>query len=172
MAITKTMEQAYNDQLREELASAYLYLSMSAYFERKDLPGFAHWMHIQFQEEMAHHIRFFNYMVARAGEIRLQAIAAPTYEWANPLEVFKATLAHEQHITERINFLMGLAHQEKDFASTQFLQWFVNEQVEEEANVSKIIGQLKLVGEAGLYLLDKELGQRVFVDPNAQGTQA
>ena len=172
MAISKTMELAYNDQLREELSSAYLYLSMSAYFERRDLPGFAHWMHIQFQEEMAHHQKFFNYMVARAGEIRLQAIGAPAFEWVNPLEVFKATLLHEQHITERINYLMSLAHQEKDFASAQFLQWFVNEQVEEEANVSKIIGQLKLVGDAGLYLHDKELAQRVFVDPNAQASQA
>ena len=172
MSITKTMEQAYNDQLREELASAYLYLSMSSYFERTDLPGFAHWMYIQFQEEMAHHIRFFNYMVTRTGEIRLQGISAPDFQWENPLEVFKATLVHERHITERINHLMALAHQEKDFASTQFLQWFVNEQVEEEANVSKIIGQLKLVGDAGLYLLDKELAQRVFVDPNAPGAQA
>lgn len=167
MALVKTMEQAYNDQLREELASAYLYLSMSAYFERKDLPGFAHWMRIQFQEEMAHHTRFFDYVISRGGTIKLQAIPAPDSEWANPLEIFKATLAHEEHISSCINHLMARALQEKDFASTQFLQWFVNEQVEEEANVNKIIGQLKLVGDSGLYLLDKELAARVFVDPNA-----
>ncbi len=167
MALVKKMEQAYNDQLREELSSAYIYLSMAAYFERRDLPGFANWMRIQFQEEMAHHIRFFNYVIARGGTIKLQAIPAPAAEWETPLDVFKSTLAHEEHITGCINNLMSLAHQEKDFASTQFLQWFVNEQVEEEANVNKIIGQLKMVQENGLYLLDKELATRVFVDPNA-----
>jgi ferritin len=165
--LSKKMEKAFNDQINAEMFSSYLYLSMSAWFTNENIPGFAHWMSIQVQEENAHAMMMFNFVNERGGKITLQAIAQPETKWKNVINVFEATLAHEQKVTALINNLLNLAIQEKDHASANFLQWFVSEQVEEEANATEILQQLKIVkGEGhGLLLLDRELKTRVFVNP-------
>ena len=169
MAIKKIMEQALNDQLKAESESEYLYLSMSAYFESINLKGMAHWMYVQFQEEQTHKMKFFRYINERGGRINFKDLKAPKLEWSSPLNVFEETLEHEQQVTELINNLVELAMKEKDYATYQFLQWYVSEQVEEEANVIDIIENIKRVQNSaeGLYMLDKELASRVFVDTTA-----
>jgi len=164
------MEKALNDQINAEMFSSYLYLSMAAYFERMNLTGFANWMRVQEKEENAHGMIFFNYINERGGAVELQAIEKPAFDWKNPIKVFEEVLKHEQKITALINNLVNLAIQEKDHATNNKLQWFVAEQVEEEANASAILEQLKLVeGKGqGLLLLDRELKTRVFVDPLTQ----
>lgn len=166
MAIKKLMEQALNTQLHAEYESEYLYLSMSAYFESINLKGMAHWMYVQFQEEQTHKMKFYRYINERGGRIHFKDVKAPKHEWNSPLNVFEETLVHELRVTELINNLVELAMKEKDYATYQFLQWYVNEQVEEEANVVAIIENLKRIQNSseGLYMLDKELGLRVFVD--------
>ena len=161
------MNDALNKQINEEAFSSYLYLSMSAWFERQNLKGFANWMKVQAQEEAVHAKIFYNHIVERGGEVKLLAIAAPKTEWANPLEAFKDTLAHEKHITSCIHSLMDLALKEKDHAAAIKLQWFVTEQVEEEANAEELLGKLEMVGESknGLFMMDKELAARVFKMP-------
>ena len=156
------MREALNDQLIAETYSGYLYLAMGAYFEAEGLRGFAHWMGIQAREEFFHAAKFYNFINERGGRVVLKAIDGPPTEWASPLAVFEAVLAHEQKVTGLINDLVGLAQEEKDHASGIFLQWFVTEQVEEEDSAGEILQQLKLVGEAGqgLFMLDKEMGQR------------
>lgn len=165
--LSKKMEKALNDQINAEFFSSYLYLSMSAYFVRKNLPGFAHWMYIQTQEEAAHAMLFFNFVNERGGTAELKAIAKPDMDWNDPIKVFEAVLAHEQKVTKLINNLVDIAIQEKDHATNNKLQWFVAEQVEEEANATEILEQLKIVeGKGqGLLLLDRELKTRVFVNP-------
>lgn len=167
--LSKKLEQQLNDQVQYEFDSAYLYLSMSAWFETKNLKGFANWMRIQFQEEQAHALHMFDYISERGGLVKLQALTTPKNSWKNIIEVFKDTLAHEQTVTKRINNLVSAASTEKDHASFNFLQWYVGEQVEEEANVSQILEQLKLIEGTGpgLFMIDKELQIRVFVDPFA-----
>lgn len=167
---SKKMEKALNDQINAELFSSYLYLSMAAYFTRKNLPGFAHWMNIQSQEENAHGMIFFNFVNERGGNIELQAIEKPAFEWNGPIEVFEEVLKHEQKVTSLINNLVNIAIEEKDHATNNKLQWFVAEQVEEEANATEILEQLKIVeGKGqGLLLLDRELKTRVFVNPITQ----
>jgi ferritin len=169
--ITKKMEDAYNDQIAAEYYSAHLYLAMSAYFESVDLPGFANWMRIQYQEEMSHAEKIFDYVIERDGRVILKPFDAPQSEWDSTLAVFEETYEHEQKVTGLINNLMDLAISEKDHASQVFLQWFVNEQVEEEASAKAVIQQLKLLGDsrAGLFQVDRELGQRVFTPPAAGG---
>ncbi len=169
--ISTKMESALNEQVNAELYSSYLYLAMSAYFVRKNLPGFAHWMFVQTQEEAAHAMMFFNYINERGGIANLKAIAQPELDWESPIHVFEAVLAHEQMVTGLINNLVDVAIQEKDHASNNKLQWFVAEQVEEEANAGEILEQLKIVeGKGqGLLLLDRELKMRVFVNPLAPG---
>ncbi|HNW88552.1 MAG TPA: ferritin [Bacteroidales bacterium] len=164
------MEKALNDQINAEFFSSYLYLSMAAYFERINLAGFANWMRIQEKEENAHGMMFFNYINERGGTVELQAIEKPAGDWKNPIKVFEEVLKHEQKVTALINNLVNIAIQEKDHATNNKLQWFVAEQVEEEANASEILEQLKIVeGKGqGLLLLDRELKTRVFVDPLAQ----
>lgn len=164
---TKKMEKALNDQINAELFSSYLYLSMAAYFTRKNLPGFAHWMNIQTQEENAHGMIFFNFVNERGGTVELQAIEKPAYDWKDPIEVFEEVLKHEQKVTSLINNLVNIAIEEKDHATNNKLQWFIAEQVEEEANATEILEQLKIVeGKGqGLLLLDRELKTRVFVNP-------
>jgi len=171
--INKKVEDALNGQLNAEYYSSYLYLSMAAYFESIDLPGFANWMRIQTQEEMFHALKFYDYIIERGGRVTLQLIQAPPTEWKSPLDVFEATLEHERKVTGLINDLVYLARDEKDNAAEIFLQWFVSEQVEEEDNVGKILGQLKLVkgSPEAIYMLDKELSQRVFTSPTAQGVK-
>jgi ferritin len=170
--ISKKMQKAFSEQLNAEMYSAYMYLSMSAYFETIDLPGFANWMRVQDQEERFHAMKFYDYIIERGGEVRLNAIDAPPEKWNGPLDVIQATLAHEQKVTSMINDLVYLAREEKDNASEIFLQWYVTEQVEEEDNVNKILGQLKIIKDApqALFMLDRELGQRIFTPPtSAQG---
>jgi len=161
------MNEALNRQINEEAFSSYLYLSMSAWFESQNLKGFANWMKVQAQEEAVHAKIFFNHIVERGGRVKLEAIASPKTEWASPLEAFKDTLEHEKHITACIHGLMDLAVEEKDHAAAIALQWFVSEQVEEEANAEELLAKLEMIGDSknGLYMLDKELAARVFRMP-------
>lgn len=165
--ISQKLQDAINNQINAELYSAYLYKSMEAYFKGIDLDGFANWMNIQFQEEQAHAFGFFNFLNDRGGKIVLGAIEAPRVDWVNATEVFAETLKHEEYVTSLINNLISLAHEEKDYASANFFQWYVKEQVEEEANATRILHQLQLVNGEGqaLLMLDRELQTRVFVQP-------
>jgi len=165
--ITNKMEGAFNEQVNAELYSAYLYLSMAAYFQSIDLPGFANWMRVQTQEEQLHAIKFYDYIISRDGRVALKQIMAPPSDWNSPLAVFEDVLKHEQKVTSLINNLVYLAREQKDNASEIFLQWFVNEQVEEEENDRAVIGQLKMIKDSpqALFLLDKDLAQRVFTPP-------
>jgi len=169
--ISKKIGKALNGQLNAEFYSAYLYLSMAGYFESVDLKGFAKWMRVQFQEEQFHATKFYDYIIERGGKVVLQSIEAPPSEWNSLLAAFEATLEHEQKVTSLINNLVYLAREEKDNASEIFLQWFVNEQVEEESNVNTVLGQLKLVKDSpqALFMMDKEMGQRIFTPPAAEG---
>lgn len=166
--ISKKVQQAFNSQLNEELYSSYLYLSMAAHFESKNLKGFAHWFRIQSQEEYGHALKFFNFILQKGGKVSLTQIAAPKTKWNSIAEVFNDTLAHEQKITSLINGLVEVTMEEKDYAAHTFLQWFVTEQVEEEANVEEIIQKIDMIGEnkSGLFLLDNELGSRSVASDN------
>ena len=165
--LSEKMQKALNGQLNAELYSAYLYLSMSAYFESLNLAGFANWMKVQAQEETVHAMKFYAHINERAGRVKLGAVEAPGLEWDSPLAVFEAAYEHEQKVTGLINGLVNIAKGETDHATEIFLQWFVTEQVEEEASADAVVQQLKLVGDApgGLFMLDRELGQRVFTPP-------
>jgi ferritin len=156
------MQAAMNRQINAELHSAYLYLAMAAYFEHENLPGFAHWMRLQANEELAHALKFFDFIVERRGRVLLEPVGAVPTEWASPLAVFENALAHEQKVTGLIHGLVNLAVEERDHASDSFLQWFVDEQVEEEASADAVVQQLKLAGDSGvaLLILDRELGAR------------
>ena len=165
------MEDALNKQVNWELYSAYLYLSMSAYLAHSGLAGFANWMRVQAQEEQMHAMKLYDHILARGGEVRLLEIAKPPSSWKSVEDVFEVTYSHEQKVTGLINGLVTLAKEENDHASLNMLQWFVNEQVEEEDNASTLLQRARLVGEvgSGLYLLDKELGTRVFNPPQQSG---
>jgi ferritin len=162
MELSKTMQDALNEQIKEELASAYIYLSMAAYCESINLPGFAHWMRDQSNEEMAHAMKFYGYIHERGGRVVLQAIEQPPVEFDGPIGVFEKTLAHEQYITGRIHKLYGMAVEEKDYASLGVLQWFVDVQVEEESSATEILELLKMIGDKGqgLIMLDRQLARR------------
>ncbi len=163
--LNQRLENELNKQINAEIWSAYLYLSMSAFFESKNLTGFANWMKVQYHEEVSHALKLFDYINERDGRVVLQPIAAVDSEWKDVIDVFKTTLKHEQHVTSLINNLVNIAIEEKDHATTNILQWFVSEQVEEEASASDILDQLKLIEGtgAGLFMLDRELKQRLFV---------
>ena len=165
--LNKKLELELNKQVNAEFYSAYLYLSMSAFLASKNLSGFSNWMKVQFEEEQFHALKLYQYILDRGGKIELEKIEKPKTEWANIINVFEEVLAHEEKITSLINNLVDLAIQEKDHATVNMLQWFVEEQVEEEANASDLLGQLKLIqGKgSGLYMIDKELKQRVFTPP-------
>jgi ferritin len=167
--IKKTVVAALNEQVNAEFHSAYLYLSMSAYFQSAGLAGYANWMRIQYQEELAHATRFFDYVNERGGRVRLSPIGEVDVDFSGIVDVFEKTLIHEHSVTELINKLMDLAIQESDHATKSFLQWFVDEQVEEEANVEQILNNLKLIkGEGqGLLMMDREMQTRIFIDPFA-----
>jgi ferritin len=162
--MSEKMQQALNDQTNAEMYSAYLYLSMSAYFQSISLGGFANWMMVQAQEEMSHAMKFYGFINERGGRVLLQAVDAPQTEWDSPLAVFEAVLEHERKVTGLINDLVELAMEERDHATNIFLQWFVSEQVEEEDSASQVVDQIKLMGDAkgGLFMMDRELGQRTF----------
>jgi ferritin len=167
------MQDALNAQINAEVYSAYLYWSMSAYFESANLPGFANWMRVQAQEEMIHAMKFYDFVNDRGGRVMLTQIKAPASQWQSPLAAFEAAYKHEQTVTGRINKLVDLALREKDHAANAFLQWFVNEQVEEEASADAVIQKLKLTADApgGLFMVDKEMGARVFTPPPAEGKE-
>jgi len=160
--LSKKMQDALNAQINAEMYSAYLYLSMSAYFEAENLPGMAGWMTTQAQEEMVHAMKLYGYTHEARGRVTLAAIEAPPTQWDSPLAAFEAAFAHEQKVTSLINNLVNLAIDEKDHATNQMLQWFVAEQVEEEAHADGIVQQLKRIGDATqpLLMLDRELGAR------------
>ncbi len=162
--LDEKMKKALIDQINEEFYSAYLYLSMSAYLHKIGLKGFANWMFVQYKEEVDHGMKMLNYVISRGENVKLQEIKEPPDEWDSPLQVFEDTLKHEQHITERINYLVDIAEEVKDRATYNFLQWFIDEQVEEEENDREIIDKLKLIEDSknGLFMLDKELGARVY----------
>jgi len=160
------MQDALNKQINAEFEASYLYMSMSAYFESINLPGFANWMKIQAQEELTHAMKIFRFVNERGGRVLLTAVAKPETEWKAPLNAFEDALAHEQKVTAMIDNLVDIAMEEKDHASRSMLNWFVDEQVEEEANASEIVEKLKLIGDKGhgLLMLDRDLATRVFVD--------
>ena len=161
--IGKKMEAALNEQIKEELASAYLYLSMSAHFAAEGWDGMAGWIRVQAQEEQEHAMRLFDHIVERGGKVKLHALPAPEAKWASPLAAFQAAYKHEQHITACIHGLVELAQKEKDHAAGAMLQWFVMEQVEEEDHASKAVQLLERMGSEGrgLVIADREFGRRV-----------
>jgi ferritin len=167
------MSDAFNEQIKNEFYSAYLYLSMSAYFSDIGLPGFAAWMRVQAQEEVTHATKMYDYVLSRGEQVVLKAIDAPQAAWENPLAVMQAGLTHEKFVTKCLNELTDLAVAEKDHASQIFLSWYITEQVEEEQNFTDIVNALRLIkGEGqGLLMMDRELGGRTFVD-ETQSTSA
>ena len=160
--MNKAMQDAMNEQINKELFSSYLYLSMAAYFEEKNLPGFAKWMHMQEGEEREHGMKLYEFLVDRGGRVALKAIAAPEGDWKSPLELFKQVAAHEAAVTASIHNLYETALKEKDYAAQTMLQWFIAEQVEEEKNAAEIVAQLELVEARGtaVLMLDHRLGKR------------
>lgn len=165
--LSKTIENALNEQVNAEFWSAYLYLAMACNFEAEGLAGVANWFRIQFQEEQAHAQIFMNYINSRGGRVVLKPIAAVPDKWDNAVAAYRDTLAHEQKVTALINNLYALAEQEHDYATREKLNWFISEQVEEEETAKELIDKLQLIGDNGygLYMLDQELAARVFTTP-------
>jgi ferritin len=163
----KKMEKAFNKQVNAELYSSYLYLSMESYFQSVSLTGFAKWMRGQVQEEMFHGIKIYDYIHERGGRAHFESIQKPEAEWKSPLVAFEHILDHEQKVTEMINDLIDTALEVRDHAAKAFLDWFIIEQVEEEATVGEIVDRLRLIRDdsSGLFHLDSELGKRVFAMP-------
>lgn len=159
MAWTEAVEAAFNAQINMELSAFYTYLSMSAWFEAEALPGFAAWMRHHAEEEMVHAMKLYDFVHRRRGRVLLTPLAGPTTAWDNPLAAFEDALAHERKVSQAIDALVGTAERERDRASVSFLQWFVDEQVEEEEIVDEAIQKLRRIGDfgPGLYLLDREL---------------
>jgi len=160
--IAKAMQDAVNEQINKELYSSYLYLSMAAYFEGANLAGFARWMHVQADEERQHGMKLFQHLMDRGGKVQLKAIAAPRTEWKTSLEAFQQVQEHEAAVTASIHALYELALKEKDYPAQVMLQWFIDEQVEEEKNASEIVHQLELIEAKGtaVLMLDHQLGKR------------
>jgi len=165
--IKKRVLDALNSQLNAELYSAYLYLAMEAFFESIDLSGFANWMRAQAQEELVHAMKFYDYIVARGERVNLSSIDEPQKEWDSPLAVFEHVYEHEKMVTGLINNLVDISVAESDHATTNFLQWYVAEQVEEEESASGVLQRVKLTADSpgGLFTLDSELSQRIFNPP-------
>ncbi len=162
MAMSTDLEQAFNDQITLEFASEYVYLQMAAYFEANDLPGFAQWMRLQADEERTHALKFFDFVLERGNTVELGEIPAPPTEFASPLEVFEASLAHEQKVTAAIHDLYRMCSEAGEYHALPLLHWFIDEQVEEEASVSQIVEQIRMAGDNGaaMLFLDRELGAR------------
>lgn len=160
--ISEKVAKHLNEQLGKELFSSYLYLSMASYFDSIDLTGFASWMKVQAKEELGHAMRIYDFLYERGARVELPALEKPKSEWESPLSAFKAAYEHERFVTESINKLLELAKKEKDYATEQFLQWFIEEQVEEEAQTELVVRKLQRLGDSyiALYMLDKELGSR------------
>ena len=164
--MNKKLEQAIYTQLNFEIESAFVYVAMKNYLETQYLYGFVNWFNIQYQEEIAHAEKFMDYLNNRGGRVEIRGFNTPKNDFSSVLEVLETALAHEQEVTRRIHELMKLAVAENDFPSITLLQWYVDEQVEEEDNFTRLIEKVKLVKDAGLYMLDKELATRVFVPIN------
>jgi len=162
--ISKKMEEALNKQINAEFWSAYLYLSMSAYFAKDGKGGFANWFRVQALEEKDHAMKFFDYIISRGGTVTVDPIAEVPHSWQSPLDAFKDALAHEKKVTAMINDLVTLANEEKDYATLSMLQWFVDEQVEEEETAQEYIDSLEMIKDNGfgIYTLDKELKGRKY----------
>jgi ferritin len=160
--ISNAMQNAINEQINKEMFSSFLYLSMASYFEHAGLPGAAKWMYVQASEEHEHGMKLFEHLVDRGGRAVLGAIAAPETEWASPMAAFKAVLAHEQLVTKSIHDLYEVALNEKDYAAQVLLQWFINEQVEEEKNATAVIDSMNRIEahETAILQLDHQLGKR------------
>lgn len=160
--ISSALVKNLNEQINKELYSSYLYLSMSAWFESQNLPGFAKWMHVQAEEEYAHGMKFFAHIVDRGGKVELKAIAAPQVDWKSNLEVVKEVLKHEEFVTASINALYDQAVSEKDYPAQVMLQWFINEQVEEEKNAAELVHLVEAMGgsPSSLIMLDVQMGKR------------
>ena len=160
--IGKTMQEAMNEQINKEFFSSYLYLSMAAYFEDKNLTGFAHWMLMQADEEREHAMKFYNFILDAGGRVQLKAIDAPQTEWKSNLEVAEQVAAHEAKVTASIHELYELALKEKDYPAQVMLQWFITEQVEEEKNAAELVAKLRLIEERGtaVLMLDHRLSKR------------
>lgn len=167
--LKKKMLKAFNEQINAEMYSAYLYLAMESYYQSIGLEGFARWMRGQVQEELMHSMKMYDFVNERGGRVILESIDKPKSEWKSPLAAFDEILKHEQLVTGLINDLYELATSEKDHASKIFLQWFVSEQVEEEATVGAVVDKLNLIkgDPSGLFIMDGELGQRAFT-PDAE----
>lgn len=167
--LSEKMVDALNEQINKEMYSAYLYLAMSSYAEFKGLKGFSNWYRVQYQEEMEHAMRIYDYVQEQGAQVKLKAIEQPSSDFGTPLQILEKTLEHEQFVTKLINNLVDLAIKEKDHASQIFLQWFVTEQIEEESNVNEILDKLKLAGKNGngLFMIDKDLAARVYTPPSA-----
>ena len=172
--LSPAINDALNDQINFELFSSYIYFSMAAWFEGEDLPGHGNWMKVQAAEELLHADKLYNYINERDGRVIAKAIDAPPSAWESPLAAFQHAYEHEQKVSARFNKLVDLALKEGDHATNNFLQWFVSEQVEEETSVKAVVQQLKMVGEEGhgMFVLDKELGARVFTLPLANDGDA
>lgn len=168
--MNEKIEAAFNEQINEELFSSYIYLAMAAHFEAMNLDGFTNWMKLQAQEELHHAMRLFNHINRRGGRVILKAIGEPPVDFGTPLEVFEKALAHEQHITGCIHKLYGIAVEEKDYPAQTELQWFIDEQVEEEENTGRVVDLLKLAGDnrGALFMLDRELAQRTPEEPGEE----
>ena len=166
MRFKKSVEEILNKQINAEFWSAYLYLSMSSYLAQKGLTGFANWMRVQYQEEVSHALKIFDYVIARGGNVKLEPIAAVETDWKGIKEIFDSTYEHECKVTDMIHNCYETALKERDHATANMLQWFIDEQAEEEESALEIIDKLKMVGDNGaaLYMMDKELGARIFVD--------
>lgn len=165
--ISKKLQDAINKQINAELYSAYLYLSMAAYFQEENLSGFANWMQIQFQEEQFHAMKLFNYLTERGGRVILQTIEAPKSDFDGVIAVFTETLEHERHVTKLLNELADVADEVRDRPTQNLVGWYVDEQVEEENTAESILNSLKLInGEGhGMLMLDREFATRVFTPP-------
>ncbi|MFH1877679.1 MAG: ferritin [Candidatus Omnitrophota bacterium] len=169
--ISKKMLESINEQINKELYSAYFYAGMASYAFSGGLKGMANWFTVQTQEELSHARKFYNYVNDQGERVRLKAIDEPPQDFTSPLDLFEKTLEHEKKVTASINNLVTLAKKENDHATEIFLQWFVSEQVEEESSAAEVMQQLKLVGKEGngLFMIDKELGLRIFTPPQAAG---
>ena len=165
--LDKKLEAAFNDQINKELYSEYLYLGMKAIFADMNLPGFVNWFDVQVQEERAHAMGMFDYVHERNAQVTLEAIDKPEIKGSTPLEIFEQVLEHEEYVTSRINVLMDVAEEVRDRAALSFLDWYLKEQVEEEASVGGVLATLKLIGDDkhALLMLDRELATRTFVQP-------
>ena len=165
--MNEKLQNAFCVQINKELYSAYLYLAMQSYFKDMNLDGFANWMSVQVQEELTHAMGMYNYVFERGGKVELMSIEKPAEDFSSPLDVFEKVLEHEKYVTSLINDLTEVAEEVKDRAAISLLQWYIKEQVEEEANVSNVLGNLKLAQNdpRALLLLDRELAARTFVAP-------